>query len=166
MTQPAWRLNISELARIQRMIRVKDSGCWEWIGKINSNGYGWHTRGPGHTPKVAHRLVWEHYRDQKVPHGLQLDHICRNRRCCNPDHLEPVTPSENTRRQDHANRNKTHCPKGHEYTPDNTRLTRDGKRVCRACDRARYVSKNAASAVEYVPSPPPGTGVNPVGGGT
>jgi hypothetical protein len=68
---------------------------------------------------------------------MQLDHLCRNRLCCNPDHLEPVTGSENTTRQRHYERNRTHCPAGHPYDDENTRVTSDNHRVCRACDRNR-----------------------------
>lgn len=133
-----YRLNRAEEARLMRLIRVNtDTGCWEWRGRLNSNGYAWAQRGPGYSPRVVHRILWEHTHNGPVPAGMQLDHLCRVRNCVNPEHFEVVTPSENTKRQDHANRRKTHCKKGHEYTDDNTRVTKDGKRVCRACDRAR-----------------------------
>lgn len=134
-----YRLNRAEQARLMRLIVVNnDTGCWEWKGRLNSNGYAWAQRGPGYSPRVVHRILWEHTHDAPVPAGMQLDHLCRVRNCVNPDHFEPVTASENTKRQDHANRNKTHCPKGHEYTDENTRITKEGKRVCRSCDRERY----------------------------
>ena len=137
MPNPDWQLNRAELARIQRLIVIDSEGCWVWQGKQNSNGYGLHQRGPGHTARVIHRILWEHHTRQHVPEGMQLDHLCRNRLCCNPDHFEAVTPSENTRRQDHAERRKTACPKGHPYDEENTRITPSGKRVCRQCDRDR-----------------------------
>ena len=139
---PTWRLNRAELARLQRLIVVNvETGCWEWKGNTTTNGYGKWQRGPGHRERVAHRITYEHYKDMKIPDKMQGDHLCRNRICCNPDHIEIVTPSENTLRQDHAGRRKTHCPKNHEYSDDNTRITPDGKRVCRTCDRLRQREK-------------------------
>lgn len=144
-----YTLNRAELARLQRRIHTNpETGCWEWTGQLNSNGYGWAQRGPGHKPRVVHRIIWEHTHNKPVPSGLQLDHTCRNRRCCNPDHLEPVTGSENTRRQEHFNRSKTTCPKGHEYTDENTRITKEGRRQCRACDRARKASVIAVASAD------------------
>jgi hypothetical protein len=67
-----------------------------------------------------------------IPEGLQLDHLCRVASCVNPAHLEPVTQQENIRRQLAA---ITHCPKGHEYTPENTGHDRHGGRYCRICSR-------------------------------
>ena len=138
MPNPPYILNRSELARITRLIKTDpETQCWLWQGPQTPDGYGKHKRGPGHTDRIIHRIVWEHYKRQTIPEGMQLDHLCRVRLCCNPDHFEVVTPSENTLRQDHAFRNKTQCPQGHPYDDQNTRLTPDGKRVCRACDRAR-----------------------------
>jgi hypothetical protein len=81
---------------------------------------------------MAHRLSYEHHVGP-IPDGLQIDHTCRNRKCVNPEHLEPVTNAENTTRQDHAERRKTHCPKGHPYDEANTYVDPSGARRCRAC---------------------------------
>jgi hypothetical protein len=99
---------------------------------------------PGERERVIHRVMWEHAHRQAVPDGLQLDHLCRNRLCCRPDHLEPVTPATNTDRQDHANRGKTACAHGHPFTEANTRIRSDGKRACRQCDRERVRIPNSA----------------------
>ena len=136
MPPAKWLLNPSEMARIRRKIKIEND-CWIWTGPKTPNGYGKHRVGPGKPDRVIHRIVWEHYKNQQIPEKLQLDHLCRNRLCCNPDHFEVVTGSENTMRQEHANRLKTECPKGHEYTEETTRITPAGKRVCKTCDRMR-----------------------------
>lgn len=71
------------------------TGCWNWLLGRTGRGYG------SLSNKLAHVLYWEKYKG-KVPEGLQLDHLCRNKLCVNPEHLEPVTPKENIRRRDIA----------------------------------------------------------------
>jgi len=161
----AYLLNRAEQARLMRLITINpDTGCWEWKGRLNSNGYAWAQRGPGHPPRVVHRIMWEHHHNTAVPAGMQLDHLCRVRNCVNPQHFEVVTPSENTRRQDHAERRKTHCPKGHPYDEVNTRHTKTGKRACRACDRERRKTSRTDVPGADV-SPPPARGALGAGGG-
>lgn len=117
----------------------KTNSCWVWTAGLNSNngkGYGqFYLNGK----KVkSHRLSYE-ITIGKIPDGMVLDHLCRNRQCVNPDHLEPVTNRENVLRGDtHSsghNRAKTHCPSGHEYSEENTRLSKSGYRKCKTCHR-------------------------------
>jgi len=74
------------------------SACWEWLGARSDAGYGQiRADKPDWTVMYAHRLAYELERDE-IPHGLHIDHLCKNRRCCNPWHLEPVTLAENNKR--------------------------------------------------------------------
>lgn len=119
---------------------VKSDGCWTWTG-ASRNGYGkLHFRG---RMQEAHRVSYTLHVGE-VPDGLHIDHLCRNRGCVNPAHLEPVTQFENNMRCDCAstrNARKTHCKRGHEFTKENTRLQKFGKskswtmRICKACAR-------------------------------
>lgn len=127
--------------------KVEPTGfCWEWTGS-KANGYGqiW----SGGRLVRAHRVAYELLVGQ-IPDGLFLDHLCRNRACVNPDHLEPVTNGENARRSPLMNRyvGMTHCKRGHEFTAANTRRSTAGTRVCRACERERYYRRKAASRGE------------------
>jgi hypothetical protein len=115
------------------------TGCWNWTGKINAYGYGVISLsrreiGERIRSRVAHRVVYETVVGP-IPEGLDLDHLCRNRRCVRPDHLEPVTRKENLRRgsSEHSG-GKTHCKYGHEFTPENTIIHKHtGYRACRTC---------------------------------
>lgn len=117
---------------LQRISTPDASGCMPWTGKVNSSGYGEYVR-MGRTYR-AHRLSYEIFVGP-IPDGLVIDHLCRNRRCCNPCHLEPVTAAENTRRGWPVI--KPTCVNGHEYTPENTYARPNGGKDCRACIRAR-----------------------------
>lgn len=108
--------------------RVDASGdCWEWTGGLDTKGYG-HVALPSGTTTGAHRAVYE-LLVGPVADGLQLDHLCRNRTCVNPDHLEPVTPAENVRRA----LSRPHCRRGHLMTGRNVMETAGGNRRCRTC---------------------------------
>ncbi len=136
-------------------LRPRRSGCWEWVGGSTANGYGRARLTPGDNGRtVAHRVAYLRLVGP-VPRGLELDHLCRNRLCCNPAHLEAVTHQENMRRSPitqsafanrvAAQKSITHCPSGHEYTEDNTRNDKRGCRVCRTCQRAAQVAWRAAN---------------------
>lgn len=114
--------------------------CWFWMAARQKNGYG--------NVRVAlrywraHRLVYT-LLVGPIPEGLELDHLCRVRRCVRPSHLEPVTSAENKRRGRNAEAQRarhagqTHCTHGHAFTPRNTYVDPRGFRSCRACRRER-----------------------------
>ena len=92
----------------------KGPDCWAFAGNHDPEGYATqHVTGVG--KRRASRLVYEAL-IEPIPDGLTIDHICRNKGCVNPDHLEPVTIQENLRRRDEANRRDS-CPRGHDYSP-------------------------------------------------
>lgn len=134
-------------------IEITDS-CWIWHGARSEEGYGLFTAHDG--GGNAHRTSYVIFIGE-IPDGYQIDHLCRNRSCVNPDHLEPVTPKTNIRRSvpfrdfshvGNHQRAKTHCPKGHEYKEGNFRTylrTGTGKpfKVCIACSREYARISNA-----------------------
>ena len=109
--------------------------CIEWLGYINKKGYG--QRQYKKRVMLAHRAAYiEIYGEASVA-GLVVDHLCRNRKCVNVQHLEPVTGPVNVARGEGptaVNARKTHCIYGHEFTPENTK-DNQGKRKCRECHK-------------------------------
>lgn len=122
--------------RLEDKIVRRVDGCWEWVAGKTGGGYGFiHIDG---RPKLAHRVMYELHVGP-IPQALQIDHLCRNRACVNPDHLDPVSSAENTRRGLAARGPITHCKRGHEFTPENTgRHSKTGARVCRKCHNLRW----------------------------
>lgn len=108
--------------------------CWEWTGHHDPKGYSkfWFDGSMGY----AHRFAYQTFIGP-IPDGLVIDHLCKNRGCVNPGHMEPVTLSENSLRQTPWNRRKTHCPSGHPLTLVPATRRRAGTRECVVCNRRR-----------------------------
>lgn len=115
---------------------VMPTPCIIWTGALNSNGYGRFS--VDCVSQLAHRVAYQHAHGP-IPEGLTIDHLCRVKRCVNPDHLEAVTGIENTRRAAQQDR-PTECAKGHPYTPENTGTKRragGGQQMfCKTCQAA------------------------------
>lgn len=126
--------------------KVVESGeCWLWTGSTDKmSGYG--RIRIDRSTKYVHRVSYE-LMVGDIPEGLHLDHLCRNRACVNPYHLDPVTSGVNTRRSPITHGNETHCPAGHAYEGDNLAIYA-GRRNCRTCNIARcrafYEARRAA----------------------
>ena len=132
--------------RFARHFEIDESGCWLWTGALNGVGYGNFGLGrhEPHRTRLAHRVMYE-LRRGPIPEGLQLDHLCRVPRCVNPDHLEPVTPAENSRRgmSPSAIAVRTNrCHRGHTLE-DAYVVPRTGTRQCRGCRRVRDRKRQA-----------------------
>lgn len=127
--------------RFAEYVALAPSGCLQWLGGVTETGYGvfFVAKTPRKKFARAHRWSYE-YHVGPIPTGLVLDHLCRNRACVNPDHLEPVTQQVNVLRGESpsaTNAKTTHCPFGHPYGGQNLYVTPDGCRACRECKRQR-----------------------------
>ncbi len=131
----------------------KTDSCWNWGGAVRDDGYG-------HMfffkkLQMAHRIMYLLETGSMPPVGLVIDHLCRNRKCVNPEHLEVVTIGENVLRGETLaakNKAKTHCQNGHEYSPENTVMYSEKRRRCRIClleKRKRSYRRNIKHILEY-----------------
>lgn len=147
----------SDFARFMSHVHVSEVGCWETDLAKAGGGYAPFSirDGGGFRQVGAHRWSYVYHRGH-VPEDLVLDHLCRNRGCVNPDHLEPVTRRTNTTRgigPSAVSAAKTHCVNGHELAPENLQ-SRDATctrtaRICLICHReyqARYLARKRERA--------------------
>lgn len=138
--------------RFTNKIKIIPNGCWEWQASKNSKGYGQFFF-EGNKSGRAHRYSYIFYKG-KIPQGNTIDHLCRNRICVNPDHLEAVSNRENVLRGigiSAINSRKKECVRGHKFVGKNYRLvvSKTGKksRHCRLCQKVFNKTFRAKSAV-------------------
>ena len=135
-------MNEHDVARLMTKFIPVDGSCWEWIGSRAHDGYG--AFALRRKNKLAHRVVYEHFIGP-IPSGMTIDHLCRNRNCVNPHHLEAVTNRVNTLRGiglSAENAKKTSCVHGHPLSGENLALRvgrYGGYRKCKRCDADRQM---------------------------
>jgi len=126
--------------------KVADSSnpnsCWEWVGAKSSAGYGQMTltNDGVRRKEYAHRLSYREFVGQ-IASNKEIDHLCRNRSCVNPTHLEAVTRKVNNARGESPsakNLRKMYCPQGHPYAGSNLCVSKEGHRFCRTCKNLRH----------------------------
>ena len=127
--------------------RIKVFGeCWEWQGTVAANGYG--RCSMDNRNDMAHRVSYKLFVGP-IADGMTIDHLCRNKRCVNPSHLEVVTSRENTLRGDTIaaeNAAKSCCHKGHPLYGENLYMSRRGSRVCRECQKQHLKRSRSTDA--------------------
>lgn len=149
-TQPQLAVyDIADLPQhMQDRIWVDDDGCWIWQTGCDRFGYGrcslsfpWTDRRRWSSHRLAYQLLVG-----PIAEGMHIDHLCRVRPCCNPAHLEQVTPKENVNRSSAADYwlAKSECPRGHAYDIKNTGRSTKGGRICRRCARDKMRVRRAA----------------------
>ena len=123
------------MKQILKTFLVTKSDCHEWNGHVTKNGYG--LTYCNKKTCYVHRLVYEYYFGS-IPTGFQIDHLCKNRKCMNPNHLEAVTQKENILRSDGITAiqsRQTHCVHGHPLSGDNLYVSPKKHRSCKTCRR-------------------------------
>lgn len=130
----------SPVDHVLARMKVHPLGCWEFTGPLHEKGYGRMLVDGRHTR--PHRVMYEDWFGP-IPDGLTIDHLCLNKRCVNPAHLEAVTRAENTLRAWLQRPLPTHCRMGHPYDNANTYVRPNGKRRCRICVNAYHTAWRA-----------------------
>ena len=119
------------LERLLTKIKInEETDCWEWQSTLDKEGYG--KFGVNYKMVATHRYSYEMFKGE-IGKGMVIDHLCHNRKCCNPLHLEMVTVSVNNYRR----LPRTHCKRGHEFTEETTWSAKNGKKQCKICNKLR-----------------------------
>lgn len=138
-------------SRFMRYVRPSASGCWLWSGGITRGYARFNVKGADGAwqARLAHRIAYEIHKSP-IPEGMVIDHLCRQKNCVNPDHLEAVTQMENVLRGTAPNavavRHNT-CQRGHPRTPETTYTTRAGGVLCRICRQQWFAAKRRAQGI-------------------
>lgn len=143
-------LSEKDLQRFYSKIKINEkTNCWEWIGTILNNGYPQfilkYSKGI-YKKLLPYRISYLLYKGD-LKEELELDHLCRNPICVNPEHLEQVTHGKNVNRGigwGGINSRKTHCPQGHPYSGENLLIEKNNRRRCKICKKikdAKYHKK-------------------------
>lgn len=138
--------SLIRLSNFSNKFTIEDTNCWVWQGYLSEAGYGKFgiKRNGKLVIALAHRWLYEIFNDVRLERSQVCDHLCRNRACVNPKHIEIVTDQINILRGEGRpaiNARKTHCKYGHEFTKDNTmyRPSQPGTRECKTCHKLNYL---------------------------
>lgn len=134
------------MERINAQVNIDEHGCWIYAADRAPRS-GYRQVRVGQMLRYAHRVTYEALVGA-IPDGLVIDHLCHNRSCVNPSHMEPVTQQENTLRGNGPaaiNSRKTHCPQGHALTAENV-YGAPMRRQCKTCSHSRYTEGLASAA--------------------